>query len=151
MRIHSFILSILLIASLSFSAIGQEYHSDGMLQFKKLDKLKWEEVFYDFCTDDWKKQWTLDGKKATITLSNKEMEYKAGPNRRENASHAVLWTKQSFKGDIRIDYEYTKIDDVEEAVTIIYIQATGSGAEGYNKDISKWADKREIPAMNEHL
>ena len=148
MRIHSLILSILLMAGLTFSTIGQEYHSDGMIQFKKLDKLKWEEVFYDSCSNDWKEQWTLDGKKATITHSNKGMDFKAGPNYRENGSHAVLWTKQSFTGDIRLEYEYTKLDDVIEAVTILYIQATGSGAEGYDKDISKWADKREVAAMN---
>lgn len=135
MRLQSLALPFVLILILSFSAYGQRSNVEEMKQFKNLSNLIWEEVFYDSCTNDWKQQWTLDGKKATISHSNKGMDFKAGPIRKENASHAVLWSKQSYKGDIRLDYEYTKIDDIEEAVTILYIQATGSGDDGYDKDI----------------
>lgn len=119
-------------------------------QFEKLEKLEWDEVFFDTCTNDWQTNWKLDGKKATITHSAKGMDFWAGPNRKEDASHAVLWTKKSFCGDIRIDYEYTKLDDALEAVNIIYIQATGSGIEGFEKDIERWADKREVPSMRHY-
>ena len=54
----------------------------------------------------------------------------AGPVPRENASHAVLWTKQSFAGDVKIEYEYTRTDDANQYVNILYIQATGSAAAG---------------------
>jgi hypothetical protein len=104
-------------------------------------------VFYDSCTEDWRERWTLDGLKARVTNGEKGMDFRAGPVRKENASHAVMWTKDSFVGDIRLDYEYTKLDDAVEAVTILYIQATGSGAKGYEKDIARWAAKREIPSM----
>lgn len=116
--------------------------------FQKLEQAPWKEVLVDTCTEDWRRHWSLDGLKATITHSEKGMDFRSGPTRKENASHAVLWTKQSFAGDIRLDYEYTRIDKATEAVTILYIQATGSGAEGYEKDISKWADKREVPTMS---
>lgn len=119
--------------------------------FEKLNKQDWNEAFYDSCTKRWKKNWTLDGKKATISHSDKGMDYMAGPSRKEDDSHAVLWTKESFAGDIKIEYEYTKIEDVVEAVTILYIQATGSGEDGYDKDISLWADKREVGAMREYF
>ena len=119
--------------------------------FERLDHLMWEEVFFDSCTKDWKQKWTLDGEKAIITHSDAGMDYKAGPNRKEDASHAVLWTKKSFQGDIKIEYDYTKTDDVIEAVTILYVQATGSGANGYNKDISLWADKRKVAAMRKYF
>lgn len=116
--------------------------------FKDLQNTEWQEVFFDSCTKDWEEKWFLDGKKATISNSKKGMDFFAGKVRKENASHSVLWTKESFEGDIRIDYEYTKLDDIIEAVTIIYIQATGSGADGFDSDITKWADKREVPKMS---
>ena len=115
--------------------------------FRKLEALEWQEVFYDPCTEDWKKRWTLDGLKARISNTPEGMDFFAGPVNRENASHAVLWTKEIFESDLRIDYEYTKLDDVIEAVNIIYIQASGSGAEGFDQDISQWANKREVPMM----
>jgi hypothetical protein len=120
-------------------------------QFRELCELDWEEVFYDPCTGPWTEHWTLDGKEATVSNGPLGMDLMAGPNRKENESHSVLWTKRSFRGDIRLDYEYTKLEDIVEAVTILYLQATGSGAPGYDKDIAKWADKREVPAMKTYF
>ena len=51
-------------------------------------------LLYDSCTDDWREHWTLDGQKATLTHSDKGMDFWAGPTFREDASHAVLWTKE---------------------------------------------------------
>ena len=123
----------------------------SMAEFQKLSRAEWKEVFRDPCTENWRDRWTLDGLKATVANSEEGMDFNAGPVRMENASHAVMWTKESFAGDIRLDYEYTRIDDATEAVTILYLQATGSGAEGYGKDISRWSDKRSVPAMSEYF
>ncbi|MCH6258654.1 YesU family protein [Puniceicoccaceae bacterium K14] len=120
-------------------------------RFQELAQQSWKTVFYDSCTEDWTTNWTLDGTKAKITHSDKGMDYHAGPERKENTSHSVLWTKQSFEGDIRIDYEYTKIDDAIEAVVILYIQATGSELGPYHKNISEWAHLREIPSMGKYF
>jgi hypothetical protein len=79
------------------------------------------------------------------------MELWAGPTPKSNADHAVMWTKESFAGDIRIDYEYTKLDSAEQYVTILYIQATGYGEGPYAKDISQWASLREVPAMRNYF
>lgn len=117
------------------------------LLFNKFDEQNWEEVFFDSCTNDWQQNWILDGEKANISHTKKGMDFFAGKNRKEDAAHAVLWTKESFKGDVKITYDYTKIDDVIEAVTILYIQATGSGKNEFDEDILQWANKRKIPAM----
>jgi len=79
------------------------------------------------------------------------MDFAAGPVWRDDSSHAVLWTKQEFSGDIRVDYEYTKLDDRIEAVNILYLMATGSGAKGYDQDIFRWSDKRDVPAMQKYF
>ena len=59
----------------------------------------------------------------------------------------VLWTKQSFKGDLKIEYDYTRLDNETRCVNILYIQATGSGEEPYVKDITEWNELRRVPAM----
>jgi hypothetical protein len=148
MNVQSFV-SFMCVSCLIVGCTGiHDSTTDSHRQvFQQLNDANWKEVFFDSCTEDWSGCWTLDGLKAKVTNSDKGMDFKAGPTRRENASHAVMWTKESFAGNIRIDYEYTKLEDVVEAVTILYIQSTGSGAEGYDKDISKWADKREVASM----
>lgn len=117
------------------------------MAFDGLNGLPWEEVFKDAGTDDWETLWTLDGIKAQVINGEQGMDFFAGPNRKENASHAVLWTKDVFSGDIRIDYEYTRLDSATEAVNILYLLATGSGQPGFAEDISQWADQRKIPKM----
>jgi hypothetical protein len=116
--------------------------------FQKLNQARWQVALEDSCTQDWKRNWTLDGKKATIIHSDNGMDFRAGPTWKDDASHAVLWTKKNFQGDIKIEYEYTRTDDADSAVTILYVQATGSGRPPYARDISEWADLREIPSMS---
>lgn len=118
-----------------------------MNHFHALYDGQWSEVFYDPCTKDWKQNWTLDGQKATVTNTSQGMDFQAGPVPDEDASHAVLWTKQGFEGDLKIEYEYTRTDSATKYVNIIYIQATGSGEEPYAKDITQWASLRNIAAM----
>jgi hypothetical protein len=119
----------------------------NMEAFKELTRLDWQPGFKDPGTGDWKKGWFLDGEKAKVLNTSKGMEFFAGPVPAEDASHTVLWTKQAFHGDIRIEYEYTRLDSATRYVNILYLLATGSGAEGYPEDLMKWSDKREIPAM----
>ena len=116
-------------------------------RFEEFTKTEWKEVFHDPCTGDWKERWTLDGEVATVTNAHNGMELKAGPEPKNDAHHAVLWTKQEFMGDLRIDYEYTPTDEQFQFVSILYIQATGSGKKGFDADISKWADQRKVPSM----
>jgi len=115
--------------------------------FERADRGAWQEVFVDSCTGDSTSRWFLDGDVASVSTSEKGMQLTAGPQHKNNAHHTVLWTRDSFKGDLRIDYEYTRLDFESRCVNIIYIQATGSGEEPYVEDISKWNDLRRVPAM----
>lgn len=121
---------------------------EALDRFADLNVQDWQEVFFDTGAGDWRKQWSLDGLKAEVTNSDEGMNFRAGPVPDENASHAVLWTRESFSGDLRIEYEYTRTDEANQYVNILYIQATGSGEEGFAKDISEWADQRAVPKMS---
>lgn len=136
-------------------AIGEAPGSDGIEgeareRFAQLIAQDWQEVFFDEGTGDWQQNWFLDGLEATVSNSPEGMNFQAGPVPGENASHAVLWTKQGFSGDVKIEYEYTRTDNARQYVTILYIQATGSPAAGVAADIAEWADQRKVPAMSEY-
>jgi len=64
---------------------------------------------------------------------------------------AVLWTKQSFEGDLRIEYDFKRVDAKHRGVNIIYIQATGDGQKGCVEDISPWSDRRKLAAMSDYF
>ncbi|HCE46194.1 MAG TPA: hypothetical protein DET40_21830 [Lentisphaeria bacterium] len=115
--------------------------------FEELNKLDWRKSFSDSCIVDWKQKWFLDGQLAKVENTTKGMVFSAGPNEKENDSHAVLWTKQSFRGDVKISFEYTCLDDVKDYVKILYIQATGKGTPPYTEDISEWNDLRKVAYM----
>jgi hypothetical protein len=128
-------------------AQGAETSSETRAEFNGLRKADWREVFHDPCTKDWQKLWFLDGQKATVKNTPKGMELTAGPEFRNDAHHMVLWTKQQFAGDLKIEYEYTRLDAETRCVNILYVQATGSGAGPHAKDIAEWARLRTVPAM----
>lgn len=111
------------------------------------DSKQWDLVFNDKCTKDWTKHWTLDGLIATVENSKKGMHFSAGPEVRNDAHHAVLWTKESYAGDVKIEFDYTRTDTDDRWVNILYIQATGDGEGPYETDIAKWNKLREVPAM----
>lgn len=113
---------------------------------------QWREIFSDSGSDDWKQRWFLDGEVGTVTNTPEGMVLTAGPEFKNDAHHMVLWTKESFTGDVKIEYEYTRLDEAKnEAVTILYIQATGSGKGPYHKDITQWNDLRKVPKMSTYF
>jgi hypothetical protein len=122
-----------------------------LAEYKEALALDWQTELTDSCTNDWQEQWFLDGKKATIENTPEGMIYTAGPVNKDNDSHAVLWTRQEFEGNIRIEFDYMRLDDVFCNVNLLYIQATGIGEGPYDKDISKWSELRESPAMGIYL
>jgi len=115
--------------------------------FSKLLKLDWIQTFSDPGTSDWSEKWLLDGLKARVYNSPQGMEFYAGPIPAEDSSHSVLWTKKSFSGNVKIEYEYTRLDAATKYVNIIYIQATGSGQGDFTGEIFDWSEMRRIPAM----
>ncbi|UKM66126.1 YesU family protein [Flavobacteriaceae bacterium GSB9] len=137
---------ILLFFLYSTIAFGQDSNFERLHQSETW-KLKFDNSNYG--SKNWQKHWFLDGKHAKVELNDKGLNFMAGPIERDDACHAVLWTKQSFKGDIKIEYEYTRTDTKQKWVNILYIQATG--AKPFNKDIYKWKEKRAIPAMKTYF
>ncbi|MBN2632443.1 MAG: hypothetical protein JXR66_02730 [Bacteroidales bacterium] len=107
----------------------------------------------DPMTGDWRKNWFLDGKKATLHTTEDGLFFSAGTVTKSddsveyNAHHAVLWTRKEFEGDIKISYEMTRVDDSDYGTTLLYIQARGIGTPPYVEDISAWKELREIPNM----
>jgi len=114
-------------------------------------------LLQDDMTGDWRKNWFLDGKKATVEHRDGGLYFSAGTvTKRDdpveyNAHHAVLWTKEVFEGDIRIRYEMTRMDDSTYGTTLLYIQAQGIGSPPYVEDISEWSKLREIPDMGTYF
>ena len=108
---------------------------------------KWKSIFSDACTGDWTEQWFLDGEVGRVATGPDGMELVAGPEFANDAHHLVLWTKEVFEGDLKIEYDYTRLDDETRCVNILYIQATGSGEEPYVADITEWNELRRVPAM----
>jgi hypothetical protein len=114
---------------------------------------EWEIVFSDPGTGDWQQHWFVEGLKATVNYDDGGIVFSSGPVPKEQASHAVLWTKQSFSGDIRIEYDYTRLDSMtgSTAVNILYIQATGLGTQESPTDIFLSTGQREVPWMKSYF
>lgn len=145
MKSKLFIFIIMLSGQIGCLAQPQKRYDDN---FNRLWSLPWEEVFSDCGTCDWTQKWTLDGIYARFDNTADGMRLSAGPEAGNHAHHAVLWSRQIFEGDVMIEYDFLRNDTSKaNAVNIIYIQAQGSGEPGFGKDISTWADKRELPAM----
>jgi len=120
---------------------------DAMARYRELAEAEWRQVFHDACTGNWQDTWFLDGRKAAVTNGPDGMTFTAGPVAGDDSCHAVLWTKDSFQGDLKIEYEYTRTDFAVRYVTILYIQATGSGDAEHPKDIAAWSALRTVPSM----
>jgi hypothetical protein len=116
------------------------------IAFERADQRSWKTVMSDDGTGDWREQWFLDGEgSTTVTNTPEGMELKALEN------HMVLWTNESFTGDLKIEYDFTRTDIDGGGVIIIYIQATGRGDKGYEEDITLWNDYREEPDMSKYF
>ena len=119
--------------------------------FESAANRDWKPVFLDSGTGDWKKSWFLDGEIGTVANTPEGMVLTAGPEFKNDAHHMVLWTERTFSGDLKIDYEYTRLDDETRCVTILYIQATGNGIAPFSEDISEWSELRQVPAMRTYF
>ncbi len=120
--------------------------------FESILNQDWKPVLRDSGKNDWQELWTLDGKNSRV-YNHKEhgMEIYAGARLLHDPDHTVLWTKEEFSGDIKISYEFTRLDNAEKCVNIIYLMARGSGEAPYTEDISEWAHLREVPSMHTYF
>ncbi|WP_321373354.1 DUF1961 family protein [uncultured Draconibacterium sp.] len=116
--------------------------------FVSLNKSKsWNLQFEDDCTENWQQNWFKDGLISQVKQDEDGMDLIAGPVNRDDAHHTVLWTKRSFEGDIKIEYEYTRTDSQIVNVNILYIQAQGIGKDGRGADITEWNTYRDTANM----
>ena len=106
-----------------------------------------EVIVKDIEPGKWQDNWFMDGLKAKVTNGPEGMDFTAGPTALDDSCHAVLWTKQSFVGDLKIEYDYTCLNKDVQFVNIIYIQATGNEKVGKARDIAQWASERRVPSM----
>ncbi|WP_371193821.1 DUF1961 family protein [Glaciecola sp. SC05] len=111
----------------------------------KPDNYGWTLKFQDLGETPWHDNWFLDGRVGKVTNTNKGIKLEAGLEVKNDAHHLVLWTKQEFSGDIKIEYDFTKIDDEHKMVNILFIQASGIGE--FEPDITKWNHQRQVPSM----
>lgn len=141
--------AILLLFSFCISLNAQVF---DLKSFDTLNQsIRWKLEMKDNGTKNWHKNWFLDGLHAEIENSKKGMSFSAGKVEREDAYHAVLWTKKSFKGDIKLEFTYTRTDNKTTWANILYLHATGIGTPPHDTDISKWKQLREIPAMKTYF
>lgn len=107
-------------------------------------------IFHDDGTGDWRDKWVLDGLRAEVRNTQRGMIFEAGPCPGDNASHAVLWSRESFAGDFIMEFDYTRLDTINRYVNILYLQATGIGGDS-PEDINSWAGEREVPYMKSYF
>lgn len=154
MTLRPFLLYSLCLITPVFTEEAQDPSPDparDKAAFEQAAAGKWQPVFADPCNGDWRQHWFLDGEVGTVTTGPEGMTLTAGPEFGNDAHHMVLWTKQSFEGDLKIEYDYSRTDHETRCVNILYIQATGSGKGPYARDISQWNDLRKVPAMDTYF
>jgi len=146
--IHAIILILFVANGVQKSIFAQSSQIEA--EFVKTNNLPWKISFEDNCTDSWQKKWVMDGERSYIVHSSQGMDYYAGEEAFNDTCHTVLWTKQNFSGDIKIEYDYTRIDTSNLGVNIIYILASGSGKDAYKHNIFAWNELRRVPAMRQY-
>jgi len=115
-------------------------------------------LFEDPMTENWQENWFVDGKRALLEHRDRGLAFVTTASEVDkqvdraafDAQHAVLWTRQTFDGDIRISYSYTKLPECSWQ-KLIYVQAQGIGQEPYVEDIHAWRDLREVAVMSQYF
>ena len=135
--------AVLMGSMLAAADIPPELEQD----FLALRQAPWQVELTDSGTSDWQTNWFVDGSNATLinAPSGWEIRPSAKPG---DASHVVVWTKKSFSGDLRLEYDYTRLDHETQRVNIVYLQASGLGKAPWVADIAQWRDLRNPPAMS---
>lgn len=78
-------LLFLLPLSLLFSSCYISDLDTPSQRFETLYATKWNEVFFDPCTEDWRQRWFLDGEVGNVANSADGMTLMAGPEFRNDA------------------------------------------------------------------
>lgn len=104
-----FRLVLLVFGTLFFATLSGQ--TEAKKTFRQLVEAPgWRPALKDDGTRDWKRKWLLDGLRATVKNTPEGMVFSGGPQEGDDACHGVLWTKQSFTGDLKMTYIYTRTD-----------------------------------------
>ena len=117
-------------------------------------------LFEDTMTENWEANWFVDGDLAVLEhqdggllfhspTSGVSQKDKNKYREKFDAHHAVLWTHKEFAGDIRISYEFTRMET--DWANLIYIQAQGIGKPPYDEDIYAWRELRGVSSMDKYF
>lgn len=89
----------------------------------------WHAVFDSTTSQNWSDDWFVEGERAVVEPVPGGFVFSAGDELNDPASHAVLWSKASYSGDIKVEYDYTRLDTMTDvtSVNILYLLATGLG------------------------
>ncbi len=116
--------------------------------FAAAEQLPWTVAFEDDLRSGIETNWLLDGTQAQVSPTPRGLEIVSGPQVNNDSAHVVLWTRERFSGPLKIEYDFTRLDDSPaESVCIVYLHAAGSGVGPYAEDITAWSDLRRVPAM----
>jgi hypothetical protein len=139
----------ILMGVLAVASLGATEPDEGaaMARFEAAKAATGELLMSDDGAGDWHQGWWLDGEVATVKNTQEGMELRAGAEIGNQAHHMVLWTNQTFGGDVRMDYDFTRLDEAKENVNILYLFATGMGEAPYETDIKAWRELRTEPRM----
>jgi hypothetical protein len=98
----------------------------------------------------WETDWFLDGETSQVKTTPEGLVFKTGPVEGGDASHGVLWTRREFSGDVRIEFDFTRLDKNLDhtSVCLLYVHAKGKGREPFVEDIAAWKDLRKVPQMS---
>ncbi|WP_081754302.1 DUF1961 family protein [Catenovulum agarivorans] len=142
-----------LLWAVSCAAQAQELTSTQakQIEFNQINNSAWQQVMFDSGDKNWREHWFVDGLVGSVENSPKGMHVKAGPEANNHAHHFVVWSKQIFTGDIKVEYEYTRTDSAIRYVNILYLLANGEGTAQFDKDIMRWADYRQAPYMRHYF
>ncbi len=135
------------------SSNRNQHNNVGLEAFEDSNSQEWKAVCVESGDGDWQRQWYLDGKVAEVRPTKEGLYFASGEEFLNDAHHGVLWTKETYTGDIKIEYDYKRLDEEHRCVNILYLCMQGIG-EGYNQEIKAWRHKREIPKMSlyfEHM
>ena len=110
------------------------------------DNMSWKEVFSCSGEDAWKDKFYVDGERAEVTNNEEGLVFASGPEQTEDC-HSVLWTRAEFEGDLRITFEYERLDEMNRFVNILYFQAQTDAVSQYCGAISNWKDERSVAYM----
>lgn len=155
-KLHSLTTALALTLAIASPALAGEQTPAYLSTHTDPDQV----LFYDPMTSDWQDNWFLDGENGTLTHTREGLIYAAGTymypdmdNRtyeqrvEMSKHHTILWTKESFEGDVIVSFECTRLDTSSFGVNIVYLQAQGIGRDGYLEDIYEWRDQRKVASM----